>query len=54
MAALVASGFNPLLGDVYQRLIRRGNPKKIALVALDRKLLIAMHYVLRKPLFVTS
>jgi len=48
MAALVASGFNPILGDVYPRLIQRGNPKKVALVALNRKLLIAMHYVLKK------
>ena len=54
MAALVASGFNPILGDVYPRLIQRGNPKKVALVALNRKLLIAMHYVLKKPLLVTS
>jgi transposase len=54
MAALVASRFNPILRDVYQRLIQRGKPKKIALVALIRKLLIAMHYILKKPLLVTS
>ena len=29
MAALVASGFDSFLGDVYQCLIRRGNPKKL-------------------------
>jgi transposase len=54
MAALVASRFNPILRDVYQCLIQRGKPKKVALVALIRKLLIAMHYILKKPLLVTS
>jgi transposase len=48
MAALVASRFNPILRDVYQRLIQQGKPKKVALVALIRKLLIAMHYILKK------
>jgi len=49
MAALVASRYNPILRGVYQRLIQRGKPKKIAPVALIRKLLIAVHYVLKKP-----
>jgi len=51
MAALVASGFNPILRDVYPRLIQWGKPKKVALI---RKLLIAMHYVLKKPSLVLS
>jgi len=54
MAALVASGFNPILRDVYPRLIQRGNPKRVALVALIRKLLIAMHYLLKKPSLISS
>jgi transposase len=54
MAALVASRFNSILRDVYQRLIQRGKPKKIALVALIRKLLIVMHYILKKPSLVIS
>jgi len=29
MAALVASRFNPILRDVYPRLIQRGKPKKL-------------------------
>jgi len=51
---MAASGFNPILCDVYPRLIQRGKPKKVALVALIRKLLIAMHYVLKKPSLVLS
>ena len=54
MAALSACRFNPILRGVYQRLIQRGNPKKVALVALIRKLLIAMHYILKKPSLVSS
>ena len=54
MAALSASRFNPILRGVYQRLIQRGNPKKVALVALIRKLLIAMHYILKKPSLLSS
>jgi transposase len=53
-AALVGSRFNLILRDVYPRLIQRGKPKKVALVALMRKLLIAMHYVLKKPSLVLS
>jgi transposase len=53
-AALVGSRFNLILRDVYPRLIQRGKPKKVALVTLIRKLLIAMHYVLKKSSLLSS
>jgi transposase len=46
MAALVASRFNPVLRAVYQRLLARGKPKKVALVACMRKLLILLNAIL--------
>lgn len=39
MAALSASRFNPVLRHFYHRLLAAGKPKKVALVALMRKLL---------------
>lgn len=39
MATLVASRYNPTIKAYYQRLIQRGKPKKVALVACMRKLL---------------
>lgn len=47
MAALVASRFNPVLKPVYQRLIDAGKAKKVALIAVARKLLIACNAILR-------
>ena len=39
MAAMVASRFNPVIRDFYQRLLAAGKPKKVALTACIRKLL---------------
>ena len=39
MAALVGSRYNPVLRDLYQRLLTAGKPKKVALTACMRKLL---------------
>ena len=39
MAALVATRFNPVLRDFYQRLCAACKPKKVALTACMRKLL---------------
>lgn len=47
MAALVASRHNPALRVFYQRLLARGKPKKLALVATMRKLLTIMNSMLR-------
>ena len=38
-------GINPWLSDFYQRLVARGKPKKLALIAAARKLLLAIFSV---------
>lgn len=47
MAALVASRHNPVLQRVCQPLLAAGKAKKVALIAVARKLLIACNAVLR-------
>jgi len=47
MAALVASQHNPTLKRFYQRLIQAGKAKKLALVAVMRKLLTILNAIVR-------
>jgi transposase len=47
MAALSASRRHPQLADVYQRLLKAGKPKRLALTAIARKLLVIANGVLR-------
>ena len=47
MGALVASRFNPVIRDFYQRLVAAGKPKKLALTACMRKLLIILNSMLK-------
>jgi transposase len=47
MAAVSAVRFNPVLRAYYARLLARGKPKKVALVAAARKLLVLMVTLLR-------
>ena len=47
MGALVASRFNPVIRDFYQRLLAAGKPKKLALTACMRKLLIILNSMLK-------
>ena len=47
MAALVATKYNPRLQAFYQRLVIKGKPKKLALVAVMRKLLVTLNLMLR-------
>jgi len=47
MAALVAAHHNPVLASFYQRLLAAGKAKKLALVAVMRKLLIILNAILR-------
>jgi transposase len=47
MAALVASRHNPVIRALYERLCAAGKPKKVALVAAMRKLLIILNSMLR-------
>lgn len=47
MGALVASRFNPVIRDFYQRLLASGKPKKLALTACMRKLLVILNSMLK-------
>jgi transposase len=51
MPTLVAVRYNPVLKAKYQSLVTAGKPKKVALVACMRKMLIIMHAILitQKP-----
>ena len=47
MGALVGSYRNPVLRELYQRLLEAGKPKKLALVACMRKLLTILNSLMR-------
>lgn len=47
MAALVAARHNPVICALYQRLLASGKPKKVALVACMRKLLVILNAMVR-------
>ena len=47
MGALVASRYNPVLRDFYQRLLKAGKPKKVALTACAGKLLTILNTMAR-------
>lgn len=47
MAATVAMRFNPVIRAFYEQLLARGKPKKVALVACMRKLLIILNAMIR-------
>lgn len=48
MGALIASRFNPVIKEFYERLVEAGKPKKVALVACMRKLLTILNAVMRE------
>jgi len=47
MPALVAVRFNPVMQAFYEKLLAKGKPKKVALVAVMRKLLVLAYGVLK-------
>ncbi|UBF23765.1 IS110 family transposase [Kovacikia minuta CCNUW1] len=47
MAVLVATRHNPVIRDFYQRLLSKGKPKPVALVACIRKLLVILNAMIR-------
>jgi transposase len=47
MAALVASRHNPVLKAFYLRLLAKGKPKKLALIAVARKLVVMLNAMLK-------
>ena len=48
MATLVATRFNPVIKQHYQRLLEAGKVKKVALVACMRKLLTILNAMIRE------
>ncbi|MFI0348767.1 MAG: transposase [Chthoniobacterales bacterium] len=51
MAALTATRFNKILKTFYERLVAQGKSKKIALVAVMRKLIVLLNHMLKNPNF---
>jgi transposase len=47
MAALVATKHNPVIRKFYLKLLQKGKPKKLALLACMRKLLLMIHDMVR-------
>ena len=47
MAAIVAMRHNPVIREFYERLLKAGKPKKVAIVACMRKLLTILNAVVR-------
>ncbi len=47
MATLVATKRNSVIAKFYQRLLQHGKPKKLALIACMRKLLLIIHDMVR-------
>lgn len=47
MAALVASRHNPVLKAFYQRLLLAGKPKRLAIIAVARRLLVILNAIIR-------
>ncbi len=50
MATISATRFNPVIHDFYQRLLKRGKIKKVAIVACMRKLLTILNAMIRDSL----
>jgi len=47
MAALAAKKFNPVIRKFYERLVKQGKEKKVALTACMRKLLVILNAMMR-------
>lgn len=52
MAAVAASRFNPVLRAFYSRLVAKGKPKMVCLVAVMRKMIGVLNRMLAEPQFV--
>jgi len=50
MSALGAAFKHPQLKDLYKRLVAAGKPKKVALTAVMRRLIISLNTALKQPL----
>lgn len=54
MAAISASQHNPVLKHLYRRLIARGKPPKLALVAVARRLIELLNTLIKNPNFILA
>jgi transposase len=54
MAAVTASQHNPVLAPFYQKLVARGKPKLVALIAVMRKLVELLNRLLADPNFILA
>jgi transposase len=52
MAAVAATRFNPVLSALCARLVAKGKPKMICLVAVMRRMIGVLNRVLAEPGFV--
>jgi len=50
MATIAATRFNPVIKYFYQNLCQRGKPKKLAIIACARKLLVILNAILKNQL----
>jgi transposase len=48
MAAVAATRYNPVIRTFYQRLLATGKPKKLAITACRRKLVLILNAMLKK------
>ncbi len=48
MAALVSTGHNRVMREFYHRLVAKGKPKNVAMVAVMRKLLVTLNVMVRE------
>jgi len=51
MAAVSASKSNHILREIYQKLIAKGKPRKVALTAVARHIAILLNYIAKYPDF---
>lgn len=54
MAALTAIRHNPVFKEVYLRMRTRGKPKKVAIVAIMRRMIELLNHMLKKPTLVLA
>jgi transposase len=47
MAAMNAARFNPVYRPFYDRLLAAGKPPKVAIIAIARRLLVALNAMVR-------
>jgi len=47
VVAMTAARFNPVFKEAYKALLARGKPKKVALIAIARRLLVTLNAIMR-------